>query len=106
MFVFKKKKQLPSPPVYYHVVELFVKIIMLEIKGEKWVSSLPPITCSNGNTEDYPLIVKLEKSMNLMNELSSFKWFLANSLINFHKIIYEIQKKEVNSQDLNIKALR
>lgn len=78
---------------------------MLEIKGEKWVSSLLPITCSNRNIEDYPLIVKSEKSMNLMNELSGFKWFLANSLINFHEIIYEIQKKDVNSQDLNIKTI-
>ena len=40
-----------------------------------------------------------------MNELSGFKWFLANSLINFHEIIYEIQKKDVNSQDLNIKTI-
>ncbi len=40
-----------------------------------------------------------------MNELSGFKWFLVNGLTNFHEIICEIQKKDVNPQDLNIKTI-
>ena len=28
-----------------------------------------------------------------MNELSGLKWFLANSLINFHRIIYVMMKR-------------
>lgn len=38
-------------------------------------------------------MVKLEESVNLMNELSVLKQFPAESLIKFHKVIYEIQKK-------------